>query len=49
MNLKTVHIVLNPDEIQHMMSIAMDENREEALSFIKQTLLKRVEKALQRR
>ena len=48
MNLKTIHIELNPDEIQCLMAIAMDESRDDALSFIKQTLMKRVEKALQR-
>ncbi len=48
MNLKTIHIEVAPDEIQKLLAIAMDDDRDEALAFIKQHLVKRVEKALQR-
>lgn len=46
MNLKPVRIELTPDEIQKALSIAMDEDREGALEFIRQTLAKRIEKEL---
>ena len=48
MNLKSAHIELNPSEIQNILDIAMDDDKEQALDFIKQILAKRVEKALQR-
>lgn len=48
MNLKTAHIELNTSEIQHILTIALDDDKEKALEFIKQVLAKRVEKALQR-
>ncbi len=46
MNLKSVRIKLTPAEIQKVLSIAMDEDKEEALEFIRQTLAKRIEKEL---
>jgi len=46
MNLKTAHIGLNPAEIQRLFAIAMDDDKDEALAFIKQILAKRVEKVL---
>lgn len=46
MNLKTVQIEFSPIEIQQILSIALDENKEQALEFMKQILAKRVEKAL---
>ena len=48
MNLKTAHIELNTSEIQHILTIALDDDKEQALEFIKQVLAKRVEKVLQR-
>ena len=46
MNLKTIQIELTPPEIQKILSIALDGDKEAAMKFIKQTLAKRVEKAL---
>lgn len=46
MNLKPAHIELNPAEIQRLFAIAMDDDKDEALTFIKQILAKRVEKIL---
>jgi hypothetical protein len=46
MNLKTIQIEFTPPEIQRILSIALDEDKEGALEFIRQTLAKRVEKAL---
>lgn len=46
MILKTVQIELSPMEIQQILAIALDEDKEKALEFMKQTLAKRVEKAL---
>lgn len=48
MNLRKIQIELNPAEIQQLLAIAMDDDKEQALAFIKQHLMKRVEKALQR-
>jgi hypothetical protein len=48
MNLKPIQIELNPSDVQKILSIAMDEDKDGAMEFIKQTLAKRVEKALQR-
>ena len=47
MNLKRVRIELDPAEIQQVLSIALDDNKEQALAFIKKKLAKQVEKALQ--
>ena len=46
MNLKTVRIELSPAEIQRILSIVLDEDKEGAFEFIKQNLVKRVEKIL---
>jgi len=48
MNLKKVHIELEleADEVQHLLAIGLDDDRDAALAFVKQTLIKKVEKAL---
>jgi len=48
MNLKPAHIELEVNEIKRVFAIALDDDKEQALEFIKQVLAKRVEKALQR-
>jgi len=48
MILKTIQLELSPEEIQRILSIALDDDKDGAMEFIKQTLAKRVEKALQR-
>ncbi len=47
MNLKKVRIELDTAEIQQVISIALDDDKEQALAFIKKNLVKQVEKALQ--
>ena len=46
--LKPVLIPFRPEDVQRVISLAQDGNADEALAFIRQDLLKRVEKALQR-
>ncbi len=46
--LKPVLIALGPEEVQRLLAIAFDGQAEEALSFLREELLKRVEKALAR-
>ncbi|MFO7557811.1 MAG: hypothetical protein R6X10_03190 [Desulfobacterales bacterium] len=45
MNLKPVRIELTPSEIQKVLSIVLDEDKDEVLELI-QALAKRLEKAL---
>ncbi len=47
MNLKNIHIELDTSDIQQIMSITLDDDRDQALAFIKTRLAKQVEKALQ--
>ncbi len=47
MNLKNIHIELDTSDIQQIMSIALDDDRDQALAFIKTILAKLVERALQ--
>ena len=46
-SLKRVLIDFSPEDVQRLLSIALDGDRDEALMFIRQDLAKRVEKALQ--
>jgi len=46
MTLKTIQLELSPEEIQRILSISLDDDKEAALEFIKQNLVKRVEKVL---
>jgi hypothetical protein len=47
LNLKNVHIELDISDIQKVMSIALDDDKDQALTFIKKNLVKQLEKALQ--
>ena len=47
--LKPVLIEFSPEEVQRLLSIALDDDGDAALAFIRKDLVKRVEKALQRR
>lgn len=47
MNLKNVHIELDISDIQQVISIALDDDRDQALVFIKTKLVKQLDKALQ--
>ncbi|MFC1811414.1 hypothetical protein ACFL03_01855 [Thermodesulfobacteriota bacterium] len=47
MNLKNIHIKLDTSDIQQIMSIALDDDKDQALTFIKKNLVKQLEKALQ--
>ena len=47
MNLKNIHIELDTSDIQKVLSIVLDDDRDQALKFIKTRLVKQVEKALQ--
>jgi len=47
--LKPVLIEFRPEDVQYLLSIALDGDGNEALAFIRQDLIKRVERALQRR
>ena len=47
MNLKKIRIELDAAEIQQLIGIALDDDSEQALTFIKRKLVKRIEKALQ--
>jgi hypothetical protein len=46
--MEKVLIELAPADAQRLLAIALDGDREEALTFIREDLAKRVEKALQR-
>ena len=48
MNLKKIRIELDTAEIQQVLGIALDDDSEQALKFIKR-LVKRLERALQPR
>jgi hypothetical protein len=47
MKLKKIRVELDTPEIQEILAIALDDDKEGALIFIKKKLIKRVEKALQ--
>lgn len=49
MNLKKMMIELNVSEVQEILRIDMDEDAQEALTFIKENLAKQVKGALQPR
>ncbi len=46
--LKPVMIELRAEDVQRVLALALDGNGDDALAFIRQDLVKRVEKALQR-
>ncbi|MBW2320738.1 MAG: hypothetical protein JRF31_07800 [Deltaproteobacteria bacterium] len=47
MNLRKVQIKLDVSDIQQVLSIALDEDKDKALEYIKGSLAKKVEKILQ--
>ena len=47
MNLKDIIIRLDVADIQKILAIEMDSDREQALGFIRETLSKKVRKALE--
>lgn len=48
MTLKPVQLPLSVEDVTEILHIALDEDPERALSFVKTVLAKQVEKALQR-
>jgi len=47
MNLKKVQIELNISDVQQVLAIALDEDKDKALEYIKARLFKQIEKVLQ--
>ena len=47
-SLKSVLIEFGAEDVQRLLSLALDGSGDDALAFIRQDLVKRVEKALQR-
>lgn len=45
--LKEVQLKLSADEVQEVLSVALDEDPDRALAFMREQLAKKVEKALQ--
>lgn len=45
--LKDVQLKLSADDVREVLSIALDEDQEKGLAFIRDRLAKKVEKALQ--
>lgn len=48
MNLKSVQLRLETDEVRRILQAALDEDASQALALVKDVLAKKVEKALQR-
>jgi len=47
MNLKKVQIELDVSDVQQVLAIALDEDKDKALEYIKARLVKQIEKSLQ--
>jgi len=47
MNLKKVQIEMDVSDVQQVLAIALDENKDKALEYIKARLVKQIEKSLQ--
>jgi hypothetical protein len=47
MNLRKVQLELDVSEVQQILAIALDEDKEKALEYIKTRLVKQIEKSLQ--
>jgi hypothetical protein len=47
MNLKKVQIELDISDVQQVLGIALDEDKNKALEYIKGSLVKKIEKVLQ--
>ena len=48
MNLKRVAIQLEPAQVKEVLKIALDDDADSALDFIKTVLFRQIDKALQR-
>lgn len=48
MNLKPVQLQLETEEVRCILQVALDEDAQQAMDFVKTVLAKKVEKALQR-
>lgn len=48
MNLKPVQLRLETEEVRQILQVALDEDSQQAMTFVKNVLAKKVEKALQR-
>ncbi len=48
MNLKPVQLRLGTEEVRQILQLALDEDAQQAVAFVKNVLAKKVEKALQR-
>ena len=46
MNVKPIHIQLQPEQINEILHITLDEDPDRALAFVQTVLAKKVEKAL---
>jgi hypothetical protein len=46
MNLKKIYVELGTAEVQRILAIGLDENEKDALAFVREILIKRVENAL---
>ena len=49
MNLKKIQIELDVSDIQQVLAIALDEDKDKALGYIRGSLVKQIEKSLQTR
>jgi len=47
MNLKKVQIELDVSDVQQVLAIALDEDKDKALEYIKANIVKQIEKSLQ--
>ena len=47
MNLRKVQIELDVSDVQQVLAIALDEDKDKALEYIKARLVKQIEKVLQ--
>lgn len=47
MNLKKVQLELDISDVQQVLAIALDEDKDKALEYIKGSLVKQIEKSLQ--
>ena len=47
MNLKKVQIELDVSDVQQVLAIALDEDKDKALEYIKARLVKQIEKSLE--